>query len=234
MTALRPPEPVPVPVQIPASPAPAAPDVVKYQVILGLGVIPRVGNFSLPAGGTVRELEIQCRMKWGLEDLDVELVRRNIQTDETFPLNPETLVSSLQLDDDFSLICTERAVEPPPGQPLGGSRARTGTRIVHVADDVNSLKVTHSGALAPGHFELAFRVEQRDMNFKERFAPTATVKDAKIKVAGRLGLPRYDAVTLFFAGKRLQDMWVLNRLRISDKPVVVVLKEDVMEGRHEN
>jgi hypothetical protein len=173
VTALRPPEPVPVPVQIPASPAPAAPDVVKYQVILGLGVIPRVGNFSLPAGGTVKELEIQCRMKWGLEDLDVELVRRNIQTDETFPLNPETLVSSLQLDDDFSLICTERAVEPPPGQALRENRARTGTRIVHVADDVNSLKVTHSGVLVPGHFELAFRVEQRDMHFKERFARCA-------------------------------------------------------------
>jgi hypothetical protein len=63
------------------------------------------------------------------------------------------------------------------------------------------------------------------MNFKERFAPTATVKDAKIKVAGRLGLPQYDAVTLFFAGKPLRDAWVLNRLRIGDKPVVVVFKD---------
>jgi hypothetical protein len=52
-----------------------------------------------------------------------------------------------------------------------------------------NVTVLPAPVLAPGQFEVAFSVEQRNMNFTERFNREATVRHAKSIVADRLRLP---------------------------------------------
>jgi hypothetical protein len=72
---------------------------------------------------------------------------------------------------------------------------------------------------------LLFKIEQQGQEVRILFAKKETIADAKAKVGAKLGIDP-GAITLLFAGKALQDRFVIDRLRVGEQGINVYIKDD--------
>jgi hypothetical protein len=195
---------------------------ILYDVVLSIGFVPRVGHFRMSPTATVKDIEIQCIQKWDLDGIDVEVACHNFTTEQTLPLKPDDALSSVEVGDEWSLVLIQKGAATTTS-PTSSVNLSVG-HITQNAPKPDALRL--SVAAGPDTFEVIFKVEQRGIDrLPLKFPLTATVKDAKIRLAAYLKIDQYESITIMFSGKPLKENWVLKRLRLDTKPVVVVFKD---------
>jgi hypothetical protein len=207
-----------------ARPAPTAGGVENmYSVMLSTSVIPRVRKFRLGPDATGKDILDTAIKYWELQKIDLELAVTDLD-EETSTLVPlETKLGGLDLSYPRTLaVCTAGTADPAP---VAISRRNSTIRRDSRRPSVYLSGAPKPEAPAPGEAEYSFLVQQKVTTLVIAFGPTATVKDAKPKVAERLRLPGPDYVTLFFAGKALKETFVLSRLRLGKQSITVYVRE---------
>jgi hypothetical protein len=77
----------------------------------------------------------------------------------------------------------------------------------------------------PSEMRLRFKIEQRGEDVRLVFPKTATIANARVRIAEKLAIDP-GTVALLYAGKALQDKFLIDRLRIGEQGITVYIKDD--------
>jgi hypothetical protein len=198
------------------------------------------------------EDEVRKRLKWG-DDIGVQFVLVNETTDEKVPVTRDTPIFAV-IREDWMLTAVPASshsqstsslmsIEPPPYVPsvamgVPPAQAQEGNTQTPLKDDGNddgdrqpNAIVTfgggtiHMSAASVALVEYKFMISHTDEIFSLKFRPGQTVQDAKKLIQARYSIEDITDVVLLFAGKDLRDAFVLDRLRIGTKCVLVHIRD---------
>jgi hypothetical protein len=194
--------------------APPPPELIEYAIYLQIGTIPRMRRIKLPPTATVADAEERARAIWELGELDVQVVLMDLAND-TSEIVPKTeQMSALDLQTYmFTVVKAASLADTGPSDFVAVDRP--------MRDDP---RLCCDDAEIPGEVLYCFRVVSLGTELRMSFPPGATIRDAKVRIAGRCDVPPGD-VTLLFSGKLLKDGFILNRLRIGDQKITVRLPD---------
>jgi hypothetical protein len=211
---------------IPAGAPQAAPAALpSFLITLILGVIPRGGRFACPPTATLAEVEPVLRERWKLEDLELEFALLDLETGEMAFVSKATPIGTID-HVTFSLSIRPAEIAPAdPGvgpadlesAPLGDAAAPDEERLQQ------SMKMT-VGSVSRDLPAYQFVCASNKAEFTLRFPPAATVADARAALALRFGRSPGE-VSLVGRGKPLRDQFVMDRLRLGDGKIKVLLSD---------
>jgi hypothetical protein len=158
---------------------------------------------------------------WELGDQDVDLVIRGIDEDRRIQVGKDAVIADVPLGpgDTFGLV--------PAILPESVQEEKKDSFPTLGPGEVQSLQMS-IGDLKPGESKYTFTANGRNISLK--FAPLATVADARKRLARTLGVDSPDCLTLMSAGKALRDAHLLKRLGLEGKTVSVLVRnlEEIM------
>jgi hypothetical protein len=191
--------------------------------MLSISPIPRVRKFKVGPDATGRDILDLAIRYWQPQVIDLELAVTDLDEETSTLVALETKLGTLELSYPKTLaICLPGTADPAPVATSNrNSTMRRNSRRV----SVRLAGTQNPAASAPVEVEYSFLVQPKATALLIGFGPTATIKDAKARVAERLGFPGPDYVTLFFAGKALKETFVLNRLRLGKQSITVYVRD---------
>jgi hypothetical protein len=206
-------EPAPVQSQlpIPSTLPPSDRDLIAYRVCLDIAEVLRVVQIRLPPSATVADAEAAAREIWSLRDLVLQIALYDVASDTSEPLSGTTLLTSIDLT-GHSLIL---------GAPVSHVSAPIVEEFPAPPRSPHPLRLCHADVAGADEIEYSFAIPVHKTTLKFAFPPTATVRDAKWRIAAHFHIPEGDVADLLFAGKALKDTFLLSRLRIGTRSVTV-------------
>jgi hypothetical protein len=216
-----------IPAPLPTAPQATAvkPAAGVYSITLRLGAVPCVGVFALQPTATLAEAEIALKERWKLADLELEFALFDPDTDEMSFLPKDTTIGSID-HGVYSLavrpaqicsVCPSVGLLGVDSAVGGDSEVSAETRLVQ------SMKMT----VGTVHGDLPvyrFVYDSDKTEFELQFPLGATGADVRSEIGRRFGLASKD-VSLFFKGKTLKDVSVMDRLCLGG-PMIAVYLED--------
>jgi hypothetical protein len=189
-----------------------------------LGLIPRLGRFTLPVDATLGEIEAEVKGKWDLGTIETEFALVDPISGSNRRVPNSTKLSDIN-HDQYELFLRPAGTQDYLGDDDGGNvEASDGESRAMASVHVTVPRVVVRKS--EGEVQLRFKIPQRGDGCEVTlgFSKKATVKEARKKVANHLGVS-IDAITLLLAGKPLREQFVLHRLRAADQAITVYVRE---------